>query len=198
MALRALVGGRILVREIRRAGRKRFHLEGHLVIQTHDVLRALDGGAECDARQESTLREEIVLEFRERDPALGLQETVMKLWQEGVTYKEIAHRVGCGRKRLERAISLWYLQQGLPVPDGRRCRSRLPRSTKAMRLADQAKALFDKGLLMQEIASHLTCHRDLVTASIRYWYESRNQTAPDGRTRRKSLARKTSKPRTRP
>ena len=65
--------------------------------------------------------------------------------------------------------------------------------TMAMKIADQAKALMDKGMLLQEIAKELGCSRDRITGAIKHWHSSRGLPVPDGRTRRKSLERKSSK-----
>jgi hypothetical protein len=60
-------------------------------------------------------------------------------------------------------------------------------------LADQAKALWDDDILMQEIANVLECNRDTVTTAIRHWFGSRGLPVPDGRNRRRGLDRKTSR-----
>lgn len=51
-------------------------------------------------------------------------------------------------------------------------------------------ALVDQGQLLTVIAEQLGTHRDMITAAIRFWHESRGLPVPDGRTRRKSLVQK--------
>ena len=63
------------------------------------------------------------------------------------------------------------------------------------RISDQVKQLCDDGLLLGEIAEQLTCDHNTITKARAYWHESRGLEVPDGRTRRKSLERKVSKPR---
>ena len=60
-------------------------------------------------------------------------------------------------------------------------------------LSEEAKRLYDEDLPMTRIAERLDCDRNTVTAAIRYWHKSRGLPVPDGRTRRKGLARKTSR-----
>jgi hypothetical protein len=64
-----------------------------------------------------------------------------------------------------------------------------PEST-AQQRADEVKKLFDKGLMMAEIALQLGLRRNQVTLALQEWYASRNLEKPDGRTRRSTLAKK--------
>jgi hypothetical protein len=63
-------------------------------------------------------------------------------------------------------------------------------------LAPDAKALFDQGLLVVEIAAELSkkhgrkINRNLVKRALTYWFTSHGMANPDGRTRRKELDRK--------
>ena len=53
--------------------------------------------------------------------------------------------------------------------------------------ADQAKALYDEGLLCKVIAEQMGRSRSYITKLIQHWYQSHGQIAPDGRKRRASL-----------
>ena len=46
---------------------------------------------------------------------------------------------------------------------------------------------FNAGLPLQDIAAELGCDRNVVTAAIKFWHESRSLPVPDGRTRRRLL-----------
>lgn len=56
------------------------------------------------------------------------------------------------------------------------------------RLADQAKVLYDQGLLIKKIASELKTTRNLAAAALQHWFTSRGLEMPDGRSRRSDLA----------
>lgn len=61
------------------------------------------------------------------------------------------------------------------------------------RLAEPAKELYDQDLLSTEIARRLDCDINTVTSAIAHWFTSRELPVPDGRTRRKSLAVKSTR-----
>jgi hypothetical protein len=52
---------------------------------------------------------------------------------------------------------------------------------------EQVKRLWDNGMLMVQIAKELGMYKSHATAALKYWFESRGQKAPDGRSRRSSL-----------
>jgi site-specific DNA recombinase len=194
LALRALVGGKILIREIREPDRRRFYTQGRFTIHSTTLQDSLnlqakdpEPGSSC-----TTLSEEIVLDFREPDPAEMIVDEVKTLWDAGLTYREIATRVGWNRNIVAKAVAIWHRRQDLEPPDGRSCKKRLARPKLAEQLADKAKELWDQELLMQEIATRLCCNLDTATAAIAHWFRSRGLEVPDGRTRRKSLPRKSS------
>jgi integrase/DNA invertase Pin-like site-specific DNA recombinase len=199
LALRNLVGGAIDVREIREPGRERHWMQGRFVIRTGEVLQALAAPAQVETRggssEAAAAGEEIVIDFREVDTEEVIADQVMELYRAGLTFRQIAARVGRNRNLIKAAVVRWYLEHGLEPPmDGRSHRKRLARPTLPEELADRAKALYDQRLLLHEIAAQLGCNRDTVTAAIRSWFESRGQQVPDGRSRRKTLDRKSSTP----
>jgi len=187
-ALRQLVGGQILVEEIRQPGRKRHYLRGRFTIRAASLIASL-GGQTTPAAPTSpeAAGEEIVVDFREPEAYERIADRVKGLFDAGVLFDEIAAQLGCHRNTAAKALAYWYEQRGLTAPDGRSCRTRLSKLTLPEQLADAAKALWDQDLLMQEIATRLGCNRDTVTKAIEYWFGSRGLKAPDGRTRRKNL-----------
>ena len=54
----------------------------------------------------------------------------------------------------------------------------------AERLAERAKAFYDGGLLVKQVAAELKVSRNLVAAALRHWFVSRGLPVPDGRSRR--------------
>lgn len=193
LALRDLVGA-VTVREVRRREPGRHYLRGRFTVHSDPLLKGLGvphtpgGGKAAAAGQERG--EEVVLDFRELTPAEEIVDEVKALWDAGLTYREIAARVGWNRNVVAKAVALWHRQRGLAPPDGRGCRGRLARETLPQRLAEKAKELWDRGLLLREIAAELRCNRDTANRAVRHWFRTRGQAGPDGRTRRKTLPRK--------
>jgi transposase len=174
-------------------------MQGRFVIRTAQVLQALQAPAQGESRgglsETAAGGEEIVIDFREPDTEEVIGDEVMELYSAGLTFRQIAARVGRNRNLVKAAVVRWHLEHGQEPPmDGRSHRKRLARPTLPEELADPAKALYDQGLLLHEIAAQLGCNRDTVTAAIRSWFESRGQQVPDGRSRRKTLDRKSSTP----
>ena len=54
-------------------------------------------------------------------------------------------------------------------------------------LAEEAKALFDEGFLVKDIAELLGVHRNMANRALRYWYESRGEDVPNLRARRMTI-----------
>jgi len=115
--------------------------------------------------------------------------------------KEIAEQLGCKPSRVTKLLKIWFESRGLQVPNQYERRRRLAARCKPHKyqlLAAQAKALWDDGLLILEIASRLGCNRATARSAVKEWYVSRGLPIPDGRGRRKSLDRKVSHPRRMP
>jgi hypothetical protein len=55
---------------------------------------------------------------------------------------------------------------------------------------EEAKALYDQGLMNAEIAVQLGCSRSLVTKLLHHWSELHGEQLPDGRSRRSQLTKK--------
>lgn len=61
-------------------------------------------------------------------------------------------------------------------------------------LSEKAKVLYDMGMMNAQIAKELGVARNYVTKLLKYWFESRSLTMPDGRSRRASLKQKHMEP----
>jgi site-specific DNA recombinase len=57
-------------------------------------------------------------------------------------------------------------------------------------LRDEIMRLYDEGLTLKAIAARVGYSRELVRRSLDLWFDSRGLARPDGRTRRKDLARR--------
>jgi hypothetical protein len=195
LALRELVGGQIVVEEVQEPGRQRHWLRGAFTIRTAALAASVRGqGMAGGAPAGADAGEEIVLDFREPRSYEEIADRVKALFDKGVSFADMAAEVGCHRNLLMKALRHWHAQRGLPPPDGRSCRKRLARPSLAKEMADKAKELWDRNLLVREIAERLQCCEDTVTQAIGHWFRSRGLEVPDGRTRRKQLPRKGSPP----
>jgi site-specific DNA recombinase len=201
-ALRDLVGGKIVVTEIRVPGRKRFHLQGRFSLCTQSVAAVM--AEDCAIGNEDThvsddcLADEIVIDFVAPDPLDAQSEQAKQLEDQGLMHIEIADRLNCSKSKVTKLLHHWYEKRGLKKPDGRARRSKLKRKCSEpplyQRISDEVKRLCDEDWLLGEIAGHFHCTAETITKARAYWYESRGLPVPDGRTRRKSLPRKTSGP----
>ena len=133
------------------------------------------------------------VDFREDNfIAEKMADVVKALVDQGLLYTEIAEREGIERHQAKAAHAIWNKKHGLPPPaDGRTRRGDVPNGniapTKAMLLADAAKALYDRGLLLDQIAAELKIERATVRRALRIAFERLGQPMPDGRNRRKTL-----------
>ena len=118
------------------------------------------------------------------------------MYDAGVRYEDMAAQLGFPRSWPAKALAHWHRERDSEPPDGRTTRDRLVEGPALATLADRAKELWDRGLLMHEIAATLGCCRDTATAAIRHWHTARELPVPDGRARRKTLARKSRPPAT--
>ena len=203
VALRDLVGGKIVVTEVKQEGRKRYDLQGRFTIKAAAIATALAGFPVAtepgDGVSVDDLAEEIVIVFVDPNPLDGPSEEVKQLADQHLPKKEIAKRLGVSRSQITKLLKHWYESRGLTMPDGRSRRSSLSQEffepPMYQRISDEVKRLCDEGLLLGEIAMQLKCSPNTITKAFAFWYESRGLEVPDGRTRRKSLDRKVSKPR---
>lgn len=184
LALRDLIG-RVTVSETAQGGRKRKYLRGTFTLRTAVAVGA--AGATVSPPDVEAFGETVTLDFIDPLPWSSIAGEVKEMYDAGVRYEEIAARLRCPRSWPAKALGCWFRERGLPPPDGRSTRKRLGADPAVVDLSEKAKALWDEGLLMQEIAKRLGCCRDTVTAAIGYWHSIRNLSIPDGRERRKAL-----------
>jgi AraC-like DNA-binding protein len=139
---------------------------------------------------------ELSIDFKKPAPELRYAAEAKRLYDQELPINEIARRLGIRRPLAFRAIKHAFSELGQSMPDGRVRRWKLPAAQfqppAYQRIADEVMRLFNDSWLLQDIAEELHVERNLVTKSIRWWHESRGLPFPDGRTRRKTLAVKTS------
>jgi DNA invertase Pin-like site-specific DNA recombinase len=202
-ALRDLVGGQIIVTEIRRDGHQRHYLQGRFTMRVPAVVQAILGSQGTPGQPNpdlpGTVGEEIVIDFREPPPYEVESERAKELYDQGWLMVRIAQEMGKAKSYVRKLIASWFTSRGLPVPDGRGRRSTLEQKHQAPptfeALADPVAALLGENLLLQEIGQRLGCCSETVTKVMDYLRTVRGLEIPDGRTRRKNLDRKVSHPR---
>lgn len=189
IALRNLVGGRILVREIKREAKKRHFLRGQLRVQFRDYMTIL--GANVDGARQTFGEKVITLDFWEPVPFEKLADAVKDDFDANLTFKEIGAKHGCSKQLASRAFAHWHHARNLPVPDARGQRSRLrqPRQVDDV-LQAQAMELWRQDLLLKEIAETLGRRRDVIQAVVAAWHQERGLRLPDGRARRREIRRR--------
>jgi site-specific DNA recombinase len=205
MALRNLVGGQIVVTEVRRPGRARYHLRGRFTVRVSAAVQVLvgsRGGAAQDDGADVSDGGEIIIDFREPPQYEAESERAKELWDKKWLMVRIAEEMGKKKSYVRKLIKHWFESRDLPVPDGRGRRSTLEQKHQVPpmfeALAAPVETLVKEGLLISEIADRLGCCPATITKVIDYLRTTRGLSIPDGRTRRKSLNRKVSRPRRRP
>ncbi len=194
IALRNLVGGRIVVEEIREDGRSRFFLRGTFQIELGQVVKAI-GIDLTHPSGDSQVTETITIDFVRTDPLDALADEAKALRDQGLPHQEIAGTMKRWPSQITKYLQHWSKIHGQPLPPRSRKVDR--QSCKYQLISDEVMRRENNGELLNEIAIALVVDPNTVTAARRFWYESRGLSAPDGRSRRKELKRKDSKPRRR-
>lgn len=189
--IKLLTGGRI---ELCQQGERRAQqgwLQGRFQLRLLSVLVAQATGMRLVQGAEAP---EVVVDYCEQTESERWADQVKELYDQGILIKAIAAQLGINRNLAQNALACWYEQRGLEIPDGRSRRATLKQKHLEapfyQEIAEQVKELYDQGLLLGEIAGRLGCDRNTITSAVEYWFRSRGLPAPDGRSRRKSLDRK--------
>ncbi len=189
-ALRDLVGGRIVVHEIRTEGRKRFFLRGTFQIQVAQLLNGLEIEAGQDTTAGSPLCEEITIDFVRPNPLDAKAEHAKALRDTGLSHQQIAEQMGCWPSQVTKLLKHWTKLYGQALPP--KAQKHDLQQCKYQQIADEVMRRVETGELLTEIATALGVDRNTVTAALRWAYAQRGLEASDGRTRRKELLRKSS------
>jgi site-specific DNA recombinase len=193
-ALRALVGGKIEVREIRREGKQRHFLRGTLRIQTAGIVAALGVPAITDAELSAFWGEEIVIDFVKEDPLADEINEAWRLHQQGLLNVEIGEQLGCSNAKVTKLLRRAAELRGVPCPDGHRPRKDRDRKNRMpplyVRIAPKVESLVDQGKLLVEIGEQLKVDSTTLTKAYNRYRADRGLPPLDGRTRRKGLDHK--------
>jgi DNA invertase Pin-like site-specific DNA recombinase len=186
-ALRALVGGKIVVTEVRRPGRKRHFLRGQLELHLCAIAEAAGVQVSTEFATEVSTVEKVVIDFRRPERREEIADEAKKLRDDGLLEMEIATQLGCGRALVPRALDLWYEKRGLIRPDGRTQKKRLKNRRKADQLQPRIMEFWHQDLSVTEIARRLDCGLEIVREAVANWHTERGMPIPDGRTRRREI-----------
>lgn len=194
-ALWNLLGGEVVVEEFVQPGRKQKALRGRFQISAPSFLAATKSSSSATVDQpRCSSAKEFVVDFVDPNPTDEQANQAKALYDQGLMCVDIATQMGLSKSRVTAVLRHWYEARGQEKPDGRSRRSTLDRKTqeppKYQAISDEVKGLCDKGMLLSEIAERLDADRNTVTKAIVYWHRSRGLPTPDGRTRRKTLTRK--------
>jgi DNA invertase Pin-like site-specific DNA recombinase len=181
-----ITGGKILIYQAGPREKYKGWVRG--VFTARVVALAARGFGVCLSDQPAA---EIEIEFRRPPVHEQIAEEVKKLWDEGLTYKQIAQRVKWNRNIVAKALAYWHESRGLPAPDGRHHIGRLKRQPcLAEQIADRVMEMVDRRVPIKDIAKQLGTSRNRVTEAIGIWHQHRNLPAPDGRGLRKLRRRR--------
>lgn len=199
LALRSLVGGAIVLEEVRHPDDRGGYFRGRFVISTLALQRTVQrltsessslaepSGAESPPF--APVEEEVVIDFRQPLQCEALADQAHELAEQGLPYSEIAEMLGIRRNRLTMVMAHWYQSRGLKVPDGRTRRHLL--GHKRPEFVEQRiptiMEMYDAGMRMRDIAAQLKVDRHTVSKVIRHGLAQRGEKYVDGRTRSGSL-----------
>jgi site-specific DNA recombinase len=185
-ALRALVGGKIVVTEVRRPGRKRHYLRARFELRLRNVA-GLIGAGTIDAASLDETVDVVEIDIRRPERHEVLADEAKRLWDDGKTDKQIAKLLGCGRGIVKKALDFWYERQGLKRPDGRSTRKRLKGRRKADQLQSEIMLLWHQDLSVNAIAERLDVCLEIVHEAVTKWHLAQDLPVPDGRARRREI-----------
>lgn len=179
-----LIDGAVILDEIPIPNRKRKSLRAELHLLPHRAAHALIGSANVD-RVDKGDGETIVLDFRKITVTEDQARRAHSLWSDGRSCSEIARELQVSDSRITEIFKFAEQTLGLPYPKTRRRRVKGPLAT---RIESDVIARWESGMLIRQIADDLGVCRPTVRSVLVRWYESRGESIPDGRTRRRNLA----------
>lgn len=185
LALRSLVGGAIVLEEVRHPDGRGGYFRGRFVTSTFalgQTLRNLDAKTSSSSTSDAQailpfvrVDEEIVIEFREPPEIDLLADQAKALADQGLHYADVGERLGLRRSRVTQLMAHWYRSRGLDIPDGRARRQQLaPKEQRYFeQIAPQAMELFDRGVLVRDMVKQLKAARKTLLKTLAYGLQLR-------------------------
>jgi hypothetical protein len=193
-ALAQLLDGPILVEDVRPGLGKRLFLRGQLRLRVSRIVSALpDALTTCPAASESG--EDVVsltIDFRRSSRSELQAQEAWRLLQQQVPLAEIRAQLVISKSRLTAVLKT--IPMLFPGINGEAVRQAVRRvrphqPSQIEQLEEAVMPLFERGLLIREIATRLGKRCDIVKAVIAHWHCQRGLPVPDCRTRMRSPPR---------
>lgn len=194
-----LTGGRIELFQKGERRAQRGWLQGRFQVRLLPVLIEKLTGVPATVTDDAI---EVVIDYLHPVSFDEEAERAWVLYQQDWLNAQIAIELDCSRSNITKLLRYASEKHGLPLENGHARRARLAkkcvRLLKHQEIADEVMRRYHRDELLDDIAIALNVDRNLVTAAVRWWHEVRGLPVPDGRTRRKSLKRKSRKDQDRP
>jgi site-specific DNA recombinase len=186
-ALRALLGGKISVWEVRQPGRQRHYLRGRLELRLWAVAGAIGAKVSDPVLSEPAVTKVIEIDFRTPKRHELIADDVKRYWDDGMRDIDIVKLFDCSRALISSALDYWHKSRGLERPDGRSVKKRLRGSRKSAQLQLQVMDLWKQDWPVSAIAKKLNCGLEVVRDAVVAWHQGRGLPVPDGRARRREI-----------
>lgn len=187
-----LTGGRIDLFQMGERLPQRGWLQGRFRVRLLPALVEKLTGVPATCCDDDAI--EVVIDYREPASFDDEAESAWQFYQQDWLNAQIAVELKCSRSKITKLLKYAAAKHGQSLEDGRVRRARLAQKSieplKHQKIADEVMRRYDDDELLDDIAIALNEDRNLITAAVRWWHEVRGLPVPDGRTRRKSLKRK--------
>ena len=197
--LRRLLGGRIVVEEVKPMGSRHGFLRGTLQVRVYDVSQAINRGTDMNDAESSPFISRVInfIETENMNVTNELRERVWQLYSEGRLTKEISSELKVNRNRITKLLEEASAARGEELLDGRTRRTSLHKKHLEpplyQAIASSVMDQFDRGELYTTISSSLDIDMVTVRKAVNWWHETQGLAAPDGRSRRLQLEVKSRK-----
>lgn len=183
-ALRSVVPGRITVREVRRPGAKRHYLRAVFDIVMDPASIRAGHAVVPSAEGISPIVKHVEFDVRIPPPKESLGDQAKQLFDEGLTVRQIAAKLGRSRCLARKALTNGFKNFGQEDQNLAKIRRRLAQPRLHERIMDSVMELYRQDVPLREIADRLDCDRTIVQRSVQLWHAQNNMRLVDGRTRR--------------
>lgn len=188
-ALRDLIGGHIVLHLRDEPGKKRRFYVGAFSLRTRILQLGTSSGPASNPNEQQDVAETIEIEFRDDPPWAVYSQEAKDRVDAGQYYPQIAAELGITEQWAAKAFAHWHRVREMAVPDLRHRGTKRKSPRLAESMGDLVQALWDKGLLIQDIAHELGISWNVVHESIKLACAQRGEVIPDGRHRRNTLER---------